>query len=87
MGGTTVWHVAMDERVKAAYARYGVGWNDHPLFDEKFNEGKNRPESTREQQIWNSGMAPQAYPPYTRCRVLFLNASNDQHGNLDYVFK
>ena len=31
-------------------------------------------------------MAPEAYPPYIKCPVLFLNASNDQLGNLDYVF-
>lgn len=86
MGGTTVWHVAIDKRVKAACAIYGVGWNDHALFDERYDESKPRPEPLLHQKIWNSSMAPQAYPPYIRCPVLFLNASNDQHGNLDYVF-
>lgn len=86
MGGTSVWHVAIDDRVKAACAIYGVGWNDHALFAEKFNECGSRPEPSSAQRVWNAGMAPQAYPPYIRCPLLFLNASNDQHGNLDYVF-
>jgi len=86
MGGTTVWHVAIDQRVRAACAVYGVGWNEHALFDERFNEDRRRPQPSVRQKVWNSAMAPQACPPYIRCPLLFLSASNDHHGNLDYVF-
>jgi hypothetical protein len=33
MGGTSIWPVAMDKRVKAACAVYGIGWDDHALYD------------------------------------------------------
>ncbi|NKB66006.1 MAG: prolyl oligopeptidase family serine peptidase [Candidatus Latescibacteria bacterium] len=86
MGGTSVWHVALDQRVKAACAIYGVGWNEHELYAEKFNQDKHRPKPSLAQRIWEAGMAPQAYSPHIHCPMLFLSAANDQHGNLDYVF-
>jgi hypothetical protein len=33
MGGTSIWPVAMDKRVKAACAISGIGWDDHVLYD------------------------------------------------------
>lgn len=86
MGGTSTWHVAIDKRVKAACAIYGIGWDDRPLFDRRFDPHRAVAEPTRTQREWNSGMAAQAYPPYIECPMLFLNASNDFHGNIDYVF-
>lgn len=86
MGGTSVWHVAIDPRVKAACAIYGVGWNDESLYRQKYNEKIQRPVVTAQEQNWLMGMAPQAYGPYIRCPMLFLNGSNDHHGNLDYAF-
>jgi len=88
MGGTSVWSVAMDRRVRAACAVYGIGWNEHSIFARKLAEDAafRLSTETERQRRWNAGMAPQAYPPYLRSPMLVLNASNDQHGNLDYVF-
>ncbi len=86
MGGTSTWHVAIDKRVKAACAIYGIGWDDRPQFDRRFDPHRAVGKPTRAQREWNSGMAAQAYPPYIECPMLFLNASNDFHGNIDYVF-
>ena len=57
MGGTSVWPVAMDARVKAACAIYGIGWDgpQRDLFDRRYDQ--DRPtveeEPSRAQQEWN----------------------------------
>eukprot|EP01050_Picozoa_sp_SAG11_P013670 SAG11_NODE_1614_length_4579_cov_11.855357_4_plen_431_part_00 len=56
------------------------------MFDRRYDSNRPARKPSRAQQEWDSGMAAQACPPYIRCPLLFLNASNDQHGNLDYVF-
>jgi dienelactone hydrolase len=84
MGGTIVWPVAaMDRRVKAACAIYGVGWNTYP--DELgFPDSKAGDAATK---LWRNTMESEAYARLVKCPILFLDATNDQHGNMDRSFQ
>jgi hypothetical protein len=80
MGGTIVWpFAAIDRRVKAACAIYGVGWDTSPLL-------ANLPSGGNE-TLWQKTMEAQSYADLIKCPILFLNATNDQHGHMDYSFE
>jgi dienelactone hydrolase len=84
MGGTIVWPLAaMDRRVKAACAIYGVGWNTYPdelgLPDPKANDSRT--------VLWRNTMESESYASLVKCPILFLDATNDQHGNMDRSFQ
>ena len=84
MGGTIVWPIAaMDARVKAACAIYGVGWNTYP--DEVGARDPNADDP--DVKTWRGAMEPESYARLVRCPVLFLDATNDQHGKMDWAFK
>ena len=84
MGGTIVWPLAaMDRRVAAACAIYGVGWNTYP--DEL---GSPDPKASDPQaNLWRNTMEPESYARLVKCPILFLSATNDQHGNMDRAFQ
>lgn len=86
MGGTTIWSLAMDPRLKAVCAIYGCGWNRYYRHTPKFGPQDGLPAMTPDDQAWLAGMAPEAYPPYIRCPVLFLSGTNDNHGNMDRAY-
>jgi dienelactone hydrolase len=84
MGGTIVWPLAaMDRRVKAACAIYGVGWNTYPdevgAPDPKAGDAATK--------LWRNTMESESYARLVKCPVLFLSATNDQHGNMDRSFQ
>ncbi len=84
MGGTIVWPLAaMDHRVKAACAIYGVGWNTYPdevgSLDPKAGDAATK--------LWRNTMESESYARLVKCPVLFLDATNDQHGNMDRSFQ
>jgi dienelactone hydrolase len=80
VGGTLTWPTAaMDKRVKAACAIYGVGWNNYPVDVAEPDTGAADPAV----QVWRRTMASEAYAPLVTCPILFLNSTNDQHGNMD----
>ena len=84
MGGTIVWPLAaMDRRVKAACAIYGVGWNTYP--DELGSPDPKAGDTAT--TLWRNTMESEAYSRLVKCPVLFLNATNDQHGNMDRSFQ
>ena len=84
MGGTIVWPMsATDDRVKAACAVYGVGWNTQP--DEI--DAPDPKAGDAEVVAWRRAMEPESYAPLVRCPVLFLDATNDQHGKMDWAYK
>jgi dienelactone hydrolase len=84
MGGTIVWPLAaMDRRVKAACAIYGVGWNTYP---DEMNAPDPRANDSQI-KLWRNTMEAEAYARLVRCPILFLNATNDQHGNMDRSFQ
>ena len=84
VGGTIVWPVAaMDKRVKAACAIYGCGWHTYPdLLDEKDVQA-----AVPSVRVWRSAMESESYAPLVRCPILFLNATNDHHGKMDWSFR
>jgi len=87
MGGTTIWSFALDPRLKAACAIYGCGWNRYYRHIPRYAPPKQLKEMTDEDRAWLTGMAPEAYPPFTRCPMLFLSGSNDHHGNMDRAYE
>lgn len=83
MGGTIMWYLAgVDDRLQAGCAIYGVGWNSYRR-QPKYALG-HTPEPPDESTLrWRAGMAPEAYAPRVKCPMLFLSATNDQHGDMD----
>ncbi|MCY3017865.1 MAG: acetylxylan esterase [Planctomycetota bacterium] len=86
MGGTTIWSFALDSRLKAVCAIYGCGWNRYYRHTPKYDPPKKIAGMTADDRAWMAGMAPEAYPPYIKCPVLFLSATNDNHGNMDRAY-
>ncbi|MCY3018524.1 MAG: CIA30 family protein [Planctomycetota bacterium] len=87
MGGTTIWSFAQDPRLKAVCAIYGCGWNRYFRQIPRYAPPEKPPEMTEEDRVWLAGMAPEAYPPFIKCPVLFLCGSNDNHGNMDRAYE
>jgi len=86
MGGTTIWSFALDPRLKAVCAVYGCGWNRYYRLVPKYGPPEQRPDLTADDRSWIAAMEPEAYPPYIKCPVLFLSATNDNHGNMDRAY-
>lgn len=91
MGGTLCWIVAgSDSRVKAVVPIYGAGYEydyrRYPLY----GTGSQDPTTyipsvdTKRFLIYDT---PEAYAPYIKAPLLYLSASNDFHGNMDWVCK
>ena len=82
VGGSLTWLVAgTDERVKAAVPIYGCGWNTYILPEQ--TEADPVDEDTR---LTRGLVSPEAYAPLVKCPVLFMDATNDFHGNMDRSF-
>ncbi|MBI9020478.1 MAG: NPCBM/NEW2 domain-containing protein [Verrucomicrobia bacterium] len=81
-GGTIMWNLAMDSRVKATVAYFGIGWNEY--FRSKqvwmYNQPFQNPAMDAGEKIYLPTMAPQAHAPYITAPTLWLNGSNDHHG-------
>ena len=88
-GGTLIWSLATDPRLKAVCAFHGMGWikyyRDHGVW--RYDLTPPAVEPSEEDLIYLAGIAPQAYSPYINCPVLFLNGSNDHHGNQDRSYQ
>ena len=81
-GGTIMWNLGMDPRVKAIVAYFGIGWinyyRDRAVW--MHNNPYQEPEKSPGQQLYLSAVAPQAHAPYITAASLWLNGSNDHHG-------
>lgn len=81
-GGTIMWNLAMDARVKAVVAHFGIGWinyyRDRAVW--KHDHPQKQIAKTPGQQLFLSTLAPQAHAPHIRAASLWLNGSNDHHG-------
>lgn len=81
-GGTIMWNLAMDARVKAVVAYFGIGWNvyyrDRAVW--KYNLPYVEPTKTPGHELYLSALAPQAHAPFITAASLWLNGSNDHHG-------
>ena len=81
-GGTLMWFLGMDPRVKAVVAYFGIGWTEYwrnrgiMMYAIPYVE----PKKTTGEEIYLAGIAPEAHVPYITAPTLFLNGSNDHHG-------
>jgi len=81
-GGTLMWFLGMDPRVKAVVAYFGIGWTEYwrnrgiMMYAIPYVE----PKKTTGEEIYLAGIAPEAHVPYITAATLFLNGSNDHHG-------
>ena len=81
-GGTIVWNLGMEPRVKAIVAYFGIGWIEYYrnrgvwLYSLPYRE----PEKTPEEKLLLSAIAPEAHAPYIKAASLWLNGTNDHHG-------
>jgi len=85
MGGTIMWNLALDRRIRAGCAVYGVGWDTY-REQPKFATGLPKPEANPGTLRWRSSIAPEAYAPLVRFPMLFMSATNDHHGNMDRAY-
>lgn len=81
-GGTLMWNLATDPRVKAVVAYFGIGWLDYYrdrqvwMYKVPYAE----PAKSPGEDLVLSAIAPEAHAPYIRAACLWLNGSNDHHG-------
>ena len=84
-GGTILWALGTDPRVKAIVAHFGIGWIEY--YRNKsvwlYNNPYVEPAKTPGEEIFLAGMAPEAYVPYVTAATLFLSGSNDHHGGFE----
>ena len=92
MGGTLTWMIsASDVRVKAAAPIYGAGFD----YDYRnYNQPETGTGSQYDPSLYNptnpgtkrylTAITCEAVAKYITAPVLFINATNDQHGNMDF---
>jgi len=81
-GGTLMWPLGTDPRIKAIVAYFGIGWNEYYRSKQvwMFNTPYVEPPKTTGEEIYLAAIAPEAYVPAITAATLFLNGSNDHHG-------
>jgi len=81
-GGTLVWNLGMDPRVKAIVAYFGIGWLEYYRNRSvwMYNVPYVEPPKTHGEELNLSAIAPEAHAPYITAASLWLNGSNDHHG-------
>jgi len=81
-GGTTMWNLGMDPRVKAIVAYFGIGWLEYYRTRGvwMYEVPPKAPQKTPGEELYLSAVAPQAHVPYMKAASLWLNGSNDHHG-------
>ena len=81
-GGTIIWNLGMDPRVKAIVSYFGSGWLDYyrakGVF--KYKVPYNEPPKTPTEEMILTAVAPEAHSPYITAATLWLNGTNDHHG-------
>jgi dienelactone hydrolase len=81
-GGTLMWNLATDHRVKAVSAYFGIGWLEYYRSRNvwMYDPTKADPEPTSGEKLYLSTIAPQAHAPHITAASLWLNGTNDHHG-------
>lgn len=81
-GGTIIWNLGMDPRVKAVIAYFGSGWltyyRDKGVF--MYKVPYTEPPKTPVEEMILTAIAPEAHSPYITAATLWLNGTNDHHG-------
>jgi dienelactone hydrolase len=85
VGGSLMWALGTDPRVKAVVAYFGIGWLDY--YRNKsvwlYNNPYVEPPKDPLEKVYLSCLAPEAYVPYMTAATLWLNGSNDHHGGFE----
>lgn len=80
-GGTLMWNLGMDPRVKAIVAFFGIGWityyRDHAVW--MCNVPPHEPPMTPGEKLYLATVECQAHAPYITAATLWLTGSNDHH--------
>ncbi|MEX1048200.1 MAG: prolyl oligopeptidase family serine peptidase, partial [Akkermansiaceae bacterium] len=80
-GGTLMWNLGMDPRVKAIVAYFGIGWN--AFYRDKgvwmYNNPYREPAQTPGEKLYLATVESQAHAPYITAATLWLTGSNDHH--------
>ena len=80
VGGTLTWMVAgCDARVRAAVPIYGVGQNTYTFPWQSPDDAVDG-----DTRLTRAVIEPEGYAAGVKCPLLFMNASNDHHGRLDF---
>lgn len=81
-GGTLMWNLAMDSRVKAVAAYFGVGWLEYYRTQRvwMYEQNANQPRPNAGESLYLATIAPQSHAPYITAATLWLNGTNDHHG-------
>ena len=84
-GGTLMWALGTDPRVKAIVAHFGIGWIEYWRNKQvwMYNNPYVEPARSPGEDIFLAGMSPEAHVPYITAATLFLNGSNDHHGGFE----
>ncbi len=83
MGGTMMWNLAFDDRIKAGVAIYGCGWNTYTYNEPRYSVHHPPYRAAPTDKRWQASLSPEASAPYVRFPMLFMSSSNDRHGYLD----
>ena len=91
-GGTIMWNLGMDKRVKAIVAYFGIGYLEYYRTKSVwlYNNPYKAPKQTPGEKLYLSTIAPQAHAPYIDAACLWLNGTNDHHGGherSEHIFK
>jgi dienelactone hydrolase len=81
-GGTLMWNLATDPRVKAVVPHFGIGYNEYYRNKQvwMYNVPYVEPQKSPGEELYLTSVAPEAHVPYMTAATLFLNGSNDHHG-------
>jgi dienelactone hydrolase len=81
-GGTLMWNLATDPRVKAVVPHFGIGYNEYYRSRQvwMYSVPAVEPPKTPGEEVYLRSIAPEAHVPYITAATLFLNGSNDHHG-------
>jgi hypothetical protein len=81
-GGTLMWPLATDPRIKAVVAYFGIGWNEYYRNKQvwMYADPPVAPAKSPGEEIFLAAVAPEAYVPFITAATLWLNGSNDHHG-------
>ena len=81
-GGTLMWNLATDQRVRAVAAYFGVGWLEYYRTRRvwMYDPTQTAPEPTAGEKIYLASIAPQAHALHITAASLWLNGTNDHHG-------
>lgn len=81
-GGTLMWNLGMDPRIKAIVAYFGIGWIEY--YRNKavwmYNVPYQEPPMTPGERLFLATVEAQSHAPYITAATLWLTGSNDHHG-------